>query len=357
MCDLARYRAVKWNHSLGTPYERAMRTATDSRIRIDPHWLIVAAMASGLGYTTQAVSQCSIPSSNGYTVVANVVPVDIVPSTMDCQWGYNYNVRLAYEIEFSGPNAPANLWTLQGNVVCGSQSLFFDLPNSSGSGVVTTTSNAWRGISDCATSDVSSLSCFSVRLQIDGPGISNQTVECAFSPLPMELISFDAEAIDSEVHLRWTTASETNSDRFVVERSTDGSNFDQVLLVPAAGNSSNTLHYSAIDVEPLTGTSYYRLRRLDRDGKQDLGPVVVIHKKELGPGVRIFPNPNADGMVSVTGTEPGSELLLYDPANSLVFASTIWSNTIGLPDLRPGVYMCVVKSPKGVRSMVRYVQQ
>ncbi len=249
---------------------------------------VLLAMTIAYGATGTIHAQCTINSSNGYTVVAHVVPVDIVPSSSSCPWGYNYNVRLAYEIEFNGAGAPASMWTLQGNVICGGQSLFFNLPNSGGSGVVTTTSNAWRGVSDCTTADVSSLSCFSVRLQVNGPGISNQTVDCGFSPLPVELVSFAAEAIDSEVHLRWTTASETNSDRSVVERSKDGSNFDQIAVVPATGNSSTLLHYAAIDSDPLPGTTYYRLRLTDlrwASGIGALGGGIPSRRKDRCQGL------------------------------------------------------------------------
>lgn len=93
-------------------------------------YLLAMALACAAPGTSQA--QCSVTASTGYSVVAHGATSDIVPSSYSCQWGYNYNVRLAYEIEFNGTGAPGSMYTLQGNVVCGSQSLFFDLPNSGG---------------------------------------------------------------------------------------------------------------------------------------------------------------------------------------------------------------------------------
>ena len=47
---------------------------------------------------------------------------------------------------------------------------------SPGSGTGTTTGNPWRSVSDCATATVQSLDCNSIDLQIQGSGISNQTI-------------------------------------------------------------------------------------------------------------------------------------------------------------------------------------
>jgi len=347
------------NHPRTGAYKAAMCEGILERTKTSGPVLNAYLLAIGLACAAPGTiyAQCTIGSTTGYTVTAHVVPVALVITNSVCPWGYNYNVRLAYSVEFSGTNVPANLWTLQGNVVCGNQSLFFNLPNSGGTGLVTTTSNPWRGIGDCATADVNSLSCFTVRLQINGPGIPNQNVVCAFSPLPVELVSFNAETTDGTVDLHWTTASETNSDRFVVERSSDGSDFQQILVVPAAGNSSSFIQYAAIDIAPLPGTSYYRLRKKDLDGKQDLGPVIVVQREAGTQDVRVFPNPNAGNTVNITGPEAGSELLLLDAAQALVLETTLWSSTVRLPELKPGIYLGVVRSPNGKRTTFRYVQQ
>ena len=78
-------------------------------------------------------AQCTVASNSGYSVHLNVYPEAIVPATMSCPYGYNYQVRMRYDITFSGSNIPSELYTLQGRVHCGSTNLFFDL----GSGLST----------------------------------------------------------------------------------------------------------------------------------------------------------------------------------------------------------------------------
>src|SRR5690606_38659659 len=86
--------------------------------------------------------------------------------------------------------------------------------------------------------------------------------------LPIQLLSFTAKPIDNkEVLTQWTTATETNNDFFTVERSVDALNFKEIGTVNGAGNSNNAIKYRFSDKNPFAGTSYYRLKQTDFDGK------------------------------------------------------------------------------------------
>lgn len=101
------------------------------------------------------------------------------------------------------------------------------------------------------------------------------------NPLPITLLSFDAQAAGSVVDLFWATASEMNNEHFTVERSADGNTFLPLLRVPGAGNSTVTLEYGAVDDAPLQGLSYYRLRQTDYDGTSTLSNVVSVRMNQL----------------------------------------------------------------------------
>lgn len=85
-------------------------------------------------------------------------------------------------------------------------------------------------------------------------------------PLPVEFISFNASCDNANVKITWSTASEQNSSHFLVERSSDGTNFSSIASVTAAGNSSTTKNYSYTDSDALSGLSYYRLTQVDFNG-------------------------------------------------------------------------------------------
>ncbi|TRZ44186.1 DUF7507 domain-containing protein [Robertkochia solimangrovi] len=117
-----------------------------------------------------------VSSSDGYDVIMSLYPIKVIPSTTNCTNGYNYNVELAYTFLIVG-NPPSNLYTLQGNLNCGGQSTFFDLPNAGGSGTTVTVGNQWRSASDCNTVTPQDLDCEIFDVQIQGPGLNYTNVQ------------------------------------------------------------------------------------------------------------------------------------------------------------------------------------
>lgn len=95
-------------------------------------------------------------------------------------------------------------------------------------------------------------------------------------PLPIELIKFNANCDRGSVMVTWTTASETNNDYFTVERSQDGSFFEEVGVVDGAGTTSQLNSYSLEDKYPYIGTSYYRLKQTDFDGNYEYSDMVAV---------------------------------------------------------------------------------
>jgi len=129
------------------------------------------------------------------------------------------------------------------------------------------------------------------------------------NPLPVELLSFDAKPDGNVVNVKWATASEINSDYFMVQHSQDGIIFEDVEKVEAFGNSSTTKNYSAVDYEPYNDVSYYRLKQVDNDGKFAYSSIVSV-KFQNANSLSVYPNP-ASGLfnISLSG-QNGKEILL-----------------------------------------------
>lgn len=96
------------------------------------------------------------------------------------------------------------------------------------------------------------------------------------SPLPVELISFTAQATDAGNLLQWATSSEINNDYFMVEKSKDASYFEETGKVKGAGNSNTLLNYAFTDANSYTGLSYYRLKQIDFNGSFIFSNVVSV---------------------------------------------------------------------------------
>ena len=94
--------------------------------------------------------------------------------------------------------------------------------------------------------------------------------------LPVELVSFEAYKEAAKIKLDWITASEENSDRFVIEHSTDARDFLAIGERTAAGFSNTKLNYDYEHSNPVSGINYYRLRQIDLDGAQELSDIRAV---------------------------------------------------------------------------------
>ncbi len=99
------------------------------------------------------------------------------------------------------------------------------------------------------------------------------------NPLPVELLYFEGVAYPSFNNLKWTTASEYNSDYFSIERSTDGEDWRQITTKPSSGNSIEKINYFYLDNIDQFTIHYYRLIQYDIDGKfKTYGPIILDNR-------------------------------------------------------------------------------
>ena len=89
------------------------------------------------------------------------------------------------------------------------------------------------------------------------------------SVLPVVMKDWNARLVSDKVLLEWTTSEEFNTKEFVIQRSTVGGSFQNILKVPAAISSTKEIKYSLTDHQPLPGVSLYRLVLKNQDGKED----------------------------------------------------------------------------------------
>jgi hypothetical protein len=183
--------------------------------------------------------------------------------------------------------------------------------------------------------------------------------------LPLELIDLTARPRGSEVEVDWTTASETGTSHFIVERSQDGSHFEPIGNVSAAGHSIVEVRYSFIDRSPYTGLSYYRLQQVDLDGVTTESHSLPVHFRGRSDVLDVFPNP-ADQTIWISfdmEKEAPMRWRISDASGRLVrennILTTSGKNQFELPieKLEQGSYMMEVVhedgSTLGVRRFVK----
>jgi photosystem II stability/assembly factor-like uncharacterized protein len=94
--------------------------------------------------------------------------------------------------------------------------------------------------------------------------------------VPVELASFNAQLVDRDVILNWTTATELNNQGFEIEHSIDDENFNKVGFVPGFGTTSELKSYSFRISNVDAGVQYYRLKQIDFDGTSTIYNSVEI---------------------------------------------------------------------------------
>lgn len=119
--------------------------------------------------------------------------------------------------------------------------------------------------------------------------------------LPVELLDFSARLAESSIDIEWSTASEINNDYFVIQRSADGQNFEDIGEITGFGTTNEKQNYKFIDDRPYFGVSYYRLLQYDFDGSETIyGPISVNNDQfKKGIDVVVYPNPTLGESLNV----------------------------------------------------------
>lgn len=154
------------------------------------------------------------------------------------------------------------------------------------------------------------------------------------SPLPVQLISFHAKRLNYVVETEWVTASEKNNSHFLIERSVDGKKFESIGRVKGAGNSTVMNQYRFTDDKPLNGTSYYRLKQFDFDGKFSYSKIEKV-EFEGNQGMNeievlsLEPNPFQETLNAVYNLPADGETLIriMDAKGKTVFSENEFRNS------------------------------
>ncbi len=135
--------------------------------------------------------------------------------------------------------------------------------------------------------------------------------------IPVKLNTFTVQKNGNRVNLNWSTSVEINSREFVVERSADGTNWNIIDIVPAAGNSQSVRYYSTTDNNPAKGINFYRIRQTDLDNRMEYSVTrQVLFQYESG--VLVTPNPAGNHFNIYLNGNGNAQILITDISGKLV---------------------------------------
>ena len=126
--------------------------------------------------------------------------------------------------------------------------------------------------------------------------------------LPVEMINFEAKNVNSGIELTWKTLSELNNDYFILYRSFDGINFNEVTRMSGAGNSYSEINYRYVDYIICIGVVYYKLKQVDYNGMfKEYNMVALNNSRVANKPKRII---NYLGQ-EVNENYPGPKIYIY----------------------------------------------
>ncbi len=256
-----------------------------------------------------------LPGNDNVAAITNINPGGADVSTthvIDRWWEINAaGVTADYTLRYDGSENTTTPSVSHGsfNIQYWNGSNFTKI-NSSGTGVTSGTGSISASMSN-----------------ISGPVV----ISSGSASLPIKLIEFNAALKNGVVELTWATAEEKNNDYFSIERSSDAKIFEKIDEVDGAGNSNAVLHYKTTDTQPLVGTSYYRLKQTDFDGKYSYSPVRVVNQGSKGMNpeqdielLSLSPNPFTSEFTMSYQLPQGGEsrITVFNMSGQIVFDQT-----------------------------------
>lgn len=183
---------------------------------------------------------------------------------------------------------------------------------------------------------------------VSSPGNSNKYVyldnfktnTTAAITLPVNFTGIEARKVSNGTQITWNVAQEEGVVNYYVEKSTDGSNFSKVGVVPATVSSS----YTYVDNQPSANTAYYRVKSNDKDGKQKYSSTIKVDGSKASFVRNVYPMPaTTEVFIQHNAAPAGTTVSLLSQDGRLIQRLQVQNGSlqtrVDLSSLRPGLYM------------------
>ncbi|HNN31804.1 MAG TPA: T9SS type A sorting domain-containing protein, partial [Chitinophagaceae bacterium] len=175
---------------------------------------------------------------------------------------------------------------------------------------------------------------------------SKDTVYITVGVVPLVIKNYELKIKNEGIVNRWVTVNEINVSHFNVQRSSNGVEFNTVQQTAAKNNTYN--EYSITDLQPLNGTSYYRIEAIDKDGKKTYSKTLSITTNFKPQTLNLYPNPAAN-IVNIKFSDI-KQVYITDITGRLLLSKQISgvSNTqLNIASIGKGIFFVRVTDSKG----------
>ncbi len=178
-------------------------------------------------------------------------------------------------------------------------------------------------------------------LDINGNLNTCQSNVSIFCPaLPVEFGPIRLEEQNEGIAITWTTLSEVDNDKFIIERSIDGEIFTPIGSINGAGYSDIPLEYKYLDRSPTLGNNFYRIKQVDYNGRFSYSRILSIQNKSSAR-LRVWPNPSADVINFELSSKTSVDFQIINLRNRVVKSGK--ASSTGVHVLPAGLYYLAIK--------------
>ncbi|UEG48746.1 T9SS type A sorting domain-containing protein [Ferruginibacter lapsinanis] len=180
--------------------------------------------------------------------------------------------------------------------------------------------------------------------------------------LPVTLNNFKVYNHGEEVIIKWQTTAEINVKEFIIQKSADGINWEDLTLISTIGNADNGAQYQFTD-KSSAQTAFYRLAIVDKNGDRKFSAIRKITAGAKEFLFSVYPNP-VKNILTVESQQIVSSkaiIKISDLAGRVLLnrAKKATENMISLDlsGLNKGVYFICLITEDGINSTQRFVKQ
>jgi hypothetical protein len=172
-----------------------------------------------------------------------------------------------------------------------------------------------------------------------GYGDTKISVIFAGNVLPVSILQLKGSNSNNTTNLSWKTENEQNTQSFAIEYSTNGTKWQTVGNIAAAGNSNKTSVYYFNHNAAGNINKYYRVVLNDADGQLKYSNIINLKSSNLATGVYAYPNPTRSGSFTLQLKQAVS-IQLYNSNGLMVMQKQLKEGTqqLNVQGMAKGVY-------------------
>jgi hypothetical protein len=194
-------------------------------------------------------------------------------------------------------------------------------------------------------------------------GFSQFMLIDAAATLPVTLLSFNAYAQSKSIKLQWKTTAESGMRGFTIERSINGSDYENIGFVAAVNSGNADQLYTFIDRNVKGNINYhYRLRMQEYDRTEKFSEVRRAMIASDFTQVTIKPNPVKNVLtLYISSPESAAGIQIFNLQGQTVYESASRSlnngqMNIDISQLASGIYTLVVTTNKE-RTIEKFIKE